>query len=181
MNFNLADGIAVLERTPQVLDGLLTGLPASWTSGNEGPETWSPFDVVGHLIDCEETNWMPRLAVILQQDPNRGFEPFDRLRHLDRNKGRMLGDLLGEFRRLREGSLRDLRARNLTAQMLALTGRHPDFGTVALSQLLATWVVHDLGHIAQITRVMAKQYREAVGPWQAYLPVLHRGGESAPR
>lgn len=174
MNFNLTDGIAVLERTPQVLEALLTDLPGSWTTGNEGADTWSPFDVVGHLIDCEETNWMARLSIILKQGPNRRFEPFDRLRHLSRNKDRTLSALLSEFRELRADNLRELRALNLTASTLQLTGEHSEFGNVTLEQLLATWVAHDLGHLAQITRVMAKQYRDAVGPWEEYLPVLHR-------
>ena len=174
MNFNLTDGIAVLERTPQVLEALLADLPALWTTGNEGDDSWSPFDVVGHLIDCEEINWMVRLNIILKQGPSRRFEPFDRLRHLSRNKNRKLSELLSEFRELRLGNLRELGALNLTASTLQLTGEHPAFGNVTLEQLLATWVAHDLGHLAQITRVMAKQYRDAVGPWEKYLPVLHR-------
>ena len=174
MNFDLRQGIAVLERTPSTLEALLSDLPESWTTGNEGPDTWSPFDVVGHLIDAEQTNWMSRLHVILAQGGASRFEPFDRFRHLTRNKGRPLTDLLAEFRRAREKNLRELQALNLTAAQLALSAEHPTFGAVTLEQLLSTWVAHDLGHIAQITRVMAKQYREAVGPWQAFLPVLHR-------
>lgn len=174
VDFDLGNGIAVLERTPQVLEALLSGLPEGWTTGNEGADTWSPFDVVGHLIDGELTDWMARMHIILKQGPDRRFEPFDRFRHINRNKGRTLGDLLAEFRRLREKNLGELRALNLTAAQLQLTGEHPAFGKVTLEQLLATWVAHDLGHVAQIARVMAKQYREAVGPWEAYLPVLHR-------
>jgi DinB family protein len=174
VDFDLRNGLAVLARTPQVLEALLSGLPEEWTTGNEGAETWSPFDVVGHLIDGELTDWMARLHIILQQGPNRRFEPFDRFRHISRNKGRTLGDLLAEFRQLREMNLGELRALDLTAAQLQLAGEHPAFGKVTLEQLLATWVAHDLGHLAQITRVMAKQYREAVGPWEAYLPVLHR-------
>jgi hypothetical protein len=174
MNFDLPTGMAVLERTPRVLDALLSGLPEEWTGGNEGVDTWSPFDVVGHLIDGELTDWMARLHIILKQGSNRRFESFDRFQHISRNKGRALGDLLAEFRQLREKNLGELRALNLTAAQLQLTGEHPEFGSVTLRQLLATWVAHDLGHIAQITRVMAKQYRDAVGPWEAYLPVLHR-------
>jgi hypothetical protein len=174
MDFDLPDGIAVLEQTPRVLDALLSGLPEQWTTSNEGAETWSPFDVVGHLIDGELTDWMARLRIILKQGPNRRFEPFDRFRHISRNKGRTLGDLLAEFRQLREKNLGELRTLDLTVAQLQLTGDHPEFGSVTLAQLLATWVAHDLGHIAQITRVMAKQYRDAVGPWEAYLPVLHR-------
>ena len=174
MDFDLVNSIAVLERTPRVVEALLSGIPDAWTTGNEGADTWSPFDNVGHLIDCELTDWMTRLHIILNQGANRRFEPFDRFRHVDRNKGRTLSELLAEFRQLREQSLSDLRGLNLTAAQLLLTGEHPEFGTVTLEQLLATWVAHDLGHIAQITRVMAKQYRDAVGPWEAYLPVLHR-------
>jgi hypothetical protein len=174
MDFDLRHGLAVLERTPHVLDALLSGLPEEWTSSNEGPETWSPFDIVGHLIDGEQTDWMARLHIILRQGPSRRFEPFDRLRHVSRNRGRALIDLLAEFRQLREKNLSKLRTLNLTAAQLLLSGEHPEFGRVTLQQLLATWVTHDLSHIAQISRVMAKQYRDAVGPWQAYLPVLHR-------
>jgi hypothetical protein len=174
MNFNLSNSIAVLERTPAVLEALLSGLPDAWTTGNEGPDTWSPFDVVGHLIDGELTDWMARLHIILDQGANRRFEPFDRFRHLTRNKDRSLGELLAEFRQLREKNLKELRALNITSAQLQLTGEHPAFGAVTLEQLLSTWTAHDLGHIAQITRVMAKQYFAAVGPWEAYLPVLHR-------
>jgi hypothetical protein len=174
MNFDLPTGLAVLERTPHVLEALLSGLPDAWTTGDEGADTWSPFDVVGHLIDGELTDWMTRVHVILGPGADRRFEPFDRFRHISRNKGRTLPDLLGEFRQLRERNLNELRGLNVTATQLRLTGEHPAFGSVTLEQLLATWVAHDLGHIAQITRVMAKQYREAVGPWEAYLPVLHR-------
>ena len=174
MNFDLANGIAVLERTPHVLEALLSDLPDAWTTGNEGADTWSPFDVVGHLIDGELTDWMTRVHVILGPGVDRRFEPFDRFRHISRNKGRTLRDLLDEFRQLRERNLNELRGLNVTATQLQLTGEHPAFGSVTLEQLLSTWVAHDLGHIAQITRVMAKQYRDAVGPWEAYLPVLHR-------
>ena len=174
MTFDLSAGVAVLERTPRVLDALLSGLPEGWTRGNEGVNTWSPFDVVGHLIDGELTDWMTRLHIILKQGSNRRFESFDRFHHISRNKDRALGDLLAEFHQLREKNLGELRALNLTDAELQLTGEHPEFGSVSLRQLLATWVAHDLGHIAQITRVMAKQYRDAVGPWEAYLPVLHR-------
>lgn len=174
MNFDLHNGMAVLERTPNVLDALLSGIPTVWTTGNEGGESWSPFDIVGHMIDGELTDWMTRLRVILDQGPNRRFEPFDRFRHVARNKGRALDDLLAEFRQLRDKNLADLRALNLTAAQLQLVGDHPAFGNVTAEQLLSTWVAHDLGHIAQIARVMAKQYREAVGPWEAYLPVMHR-------
>jgi hypothetical protein len=174
VNFDLAKSLAVLERTPGVLRSLLTDLPDGWTRGNEGPETWSPFDVVGHLIDAEETDWMPRVRVILAQGVDRRFPPFDRFRHLRENAGKPLAGLLDRFDALRRKSLADLAAMDLGPRELALTGEHPEFGSVTLAQLLATWVAHDLGHLAQTTRVMAKQYREAVGPWRAYLPVMDR-------
>jgi uncharacterized damage-inducible protein DinB len=174
MDFDLSHGRAVLERTPAVLRALLSGLPEAWTHQNEGPDTWSPFDVVGHLIDGEETDWVTRARLILGEDPDRRFAPFDRFRHLRTNPGKPLDGLLDRFADLRARNLRDLDALNLTPDQLKRTGEHPAFGTVTLAQLLATWVAHDLGHIAQITRVMARQYREAVGPWAEYLPVLHR-------
>lgn len=174
MDFDLAAGIAVLTRTPSVLRALLAGLPEEWTSRNEGPETWSPFDVVGHLIDGEETDWMPRARSILAQGTERRFEPFDRFRHLRINRGKTLGELLDRFAELRARNLRELQGLRLTREQLRLAGEHPQLGTVTLEQLLATWVVHDLGHLGQIVRVMAKQYGEAVGPWAAYLSVLHR-------
>lgn len=173
MNFDLARSTAILERTPRVLQALLSDLPVEWTTSNEGPDTWSPSDVVGHLIDGEETDWMDRARLILAQGASRRFRPFDRERHRA-NSGKRLAELLERFADLRARNLRDLAAFRLGATQLQLTGVHPEFGTVTLEQLLATWVVHDLGHIAQVARVMAKQYRDAVGPWQAYLPVLGR-------
>jgi hypothetical protein len=174
MNFDLANGIAVLERTPAVLRALLEGLPEAWTHRNEGPDTWSPFDVVGHLVDGEERDWMVRARVILEQGTARTFEPFDRFRHLRRNVGEPLGELLDQFAGLRAGNLRELEALELTPERLLVEGTHPELGRVTLGQLLATWVAHDASHLAQIGRVMAKQYREDVGPWAEYLPVLHR-------
>ena len=174
MNFDLAQGLLILERTPGVVRALLAGLPADWTAPNEGPETWSAFDVVGHLIEGEETDWMVRARIIRAQGPDRRFVPFDRSRHLGANRGRSLEELLDRFAVLRTANLTELRGMRLSSDDLALTGVHPEFGSVTLGQLLATWVVHDLGHVAQIGRVMAKQYRAAVGPWEAYLPVLHR-------
>jgi hypothetical protein len=174
MNFDLRDGIEVLERTPAVLTSLLGGLPSDWTSPNEGPETWSPFDIVGHLIHAEETDWMVRTRIILSTAAERRFQPFVRDQHLGANRGRPLSELLDKFAAMRRKSLADLRALELKPEDLKATGEHPEFGTVTLDQLLATWVVHDLGHIGQIVRVMAKQYKAAVGPWTAYLPVLTR-------
>lgn len=174
MNFDLQSSVAVLERTPSVVRSLLVGLTDNWTSPNEGPDTWSPFDVLGHLIDGEETDWMVRAHIILAQGADRRFQPFDRFRHLRANKGETLGELLDRFAELRARNLGELADLKLSPAQLQLTGEHPEFGSVTLEQLLATWVAHDLGHIAQITRVMAKQYREAVGPWHTYLPVLSR-------
>ncbi|HKJ03268.1 MAG TPA: DinB family protein [Longimicrobiales bacterium] len=174
MDFTLSHATIILQRTPAVLRTLLADLPGEWTSADEGPDTWSPFDVVGHLIDGEEADWMGRARVILAQGTDRRFEPFDRFRHLEANKGKTLGELLDRFAELRAANLEALEALELGRDQLRLTGEHPAFGTVTLEQLLATWVAHDLGHIAQIARVMAKQYRDALGPWEAYLPVLHR-------
>src|SRR4051812_45796685 len=175
MNFSLSRSIDILRRTPAVIDTLLRGGEAFWTRSNEGPDTFSAFDVVGHLIDGEEHDWIGRAKIILAAGPDTRFQPFDRFRHRTRNAGRSLESLLEEFATLRAANLWTLQSWQLTDAQLDLTGQHPTFGTVTLRQLLATWVAHDLGHLAQITRVMAKQYREAVGPWEAYLPVLHRG------
>lgn len=172
MVFHLDASIAVLERTPPTLNAMLGGLGDEWTRSTEGPETFSAFDVMGHLIDGEETDWIPRAQIILAQGPDRRFEPFDRFRHHARNARRTLASLLNEFTRLRGGNLGLLRSWNLTEQELGLVGEHPSLGPVTLRQLLAAWVVHDLGHIAQVARVMAKQYTGEVGPWVPFMPVL---------
>lgn len=174
MDFDLTAGIAVLERTPHTLRAMLEGLPRTWTDATEGPETWSPYVIVGHLIHGERTDWIPRAQLILAQGPHRRFTPFDRFAQLRESHGKSLADLLDEFARLRAENLATLAGWRLTGAQLALTGEHPELGTVTLRQLLATWVAHDLGHVAQAARVMAKQYREAVGPWRAYLPVMDR-------
>ena len=174
MDFDLTAGIAVLERTPHALRALLGGLPPTWTEADEGPETWSPYVIVGHLIHGERTDWIPRAQLILAQGPQRRFTPYDRFAQFRESQGKSLVELLDEFSRLRAASLQTLAAWRLTDDQLALDGEHPDFGPVTLRQLLATWVAHDLGHVAQTARVMAKQYREAVGPWRAYLPVMDR-------
>src|SRR5215212_1934214 len=174
MDFDLTEGIAVLERTPHTLRAMLAGLPPAWTEANEGPETWSPYDIVGHLIHGERTDWIGRARIILAQGPERRFEPFDRFAMFRESQGKSLAGLLDEFARLRAESLTTLAGWRLTEAQLALKGEHPELGPVTLHQLLATWVAHDLGHVAQTARVMAKQYREAVGPWRAYLPVLDR-------
>ena len=170
--FTVPLALEVLERTPRVLSVLLLGLSPDWTSANEGPDTWSPYDVVGHLIHGERTDWIPRARIILAQGPNRTFEPFDRFAQYHESQGKSVAGLLDEFARLRAGNLITLRGWQLSDRELALEGEHPELGTVTLRQLLATWVAHDLGHVAQTARVLAKQYREAVGPWRAYLPVL---------
>jgi hypothetical protein len=172
MRFDLERSIEVLNRTPTVLESMLHGLGDQWVRATEGPETFSPFDVVGHLIDGEETDWMPRARIILAQGADPRFEPYDRYRHRARNAGRTLHALLGEFAKLRANNLAVLRSWKLTAQQLALPGNHPSLGRVTLEQLLAAWVVHDLGHVAQVARVMAKQYVDEVGPWVPFLPVL---------
>jgi hypothetical protein len=173
MNFDLDQGYALLERTPGVLRALLIGVPPAWTEAADRPDSWSPFDVVGHLIDGEETDWMPRLRTIQAHGRSRPFEPLDRQRHRGRNRGRSLDDLVEEFARLRTANLAALRALHLNANQLALEGEHPELGRVTLGQLLATWVAHDLTHLAQITRTMARHYKDAVGPWRAYLPALN--------
>ncbi|HJR67767.1 MAG TPA: DinB family protein [Gemmatimonadaceae bacterium] len=172
MTFDLAASIEVLRRTPATVRALLAGLDDIWIRTTEGPETFSPFDVVGHLIDGEETDWMSRARIILARGPNITFEPYDRFRHYARSRGRSLAALLDEFERLRAANLQQLVSWNLTTSELELPGEHPSLGRVTLRELLAAWVVHDLGHIAQIARVMAKRYREDVGPWVPYLPVL---------
>jgi hypothetical protein len=172
MNFDLDQSIDVLARTPATLQALLANLGDAWIRGNEGPDTFSPFDVVGHLIDGEETDWMPRARIILARGPNPQFEPYDRFRHRARNVTRSLGSLLDEFATLRVANLEVLKGWQLTPADLDLPGLHPGLGPVTMRQLLAAWVVHDLGHIAQVVRVMSKQYTEQVGPWVPYLPVL---------
>ena len=174
MDFDLATGVAVLERTPQTLRALLAGLPPAWTDATEGPETWSPYVIVGHLIHGERTDWIPRARLILAQGLRRRFAPYDRFAQFRESQGRPLADLLDELARLRVENLATLAGWRLTDAQLALEGEHPEFGAVTLRQLLATWVAHDLGHVAQTARVMAKQYRDAIGPWRAYLPVMDR-------
>ena len=146
---------------------------------NEGKDTWNAFDIVGHLIYGERTDWMPRTRMILQFGESRTFDPFDRCGHVQEIRGKPLDHLLDEFARLRSENLRELRALNLRPEDLALRGRHPAFGVVTLSELLATWAVHDITHVHQISRVMAHQYRDAVGPWNRYLGVLQCAGHSS--
>jgi len=174
MHFDLSEAIPVLRRTPRTLRALLSDLPEPWLHGREGPDTWSPFDVVGHLIDGEETDWIPRVRIILGGGSNPVFEPFDRFRHLRLNGGKPLADLLDRFALLRAENVAILEGLKLSTRDLERPGVHPELGPVTLGQLLATWVAHDLGHVAQVARVMAKQYGDEVGPWRAYLPVLTR-------
>ncbi len=172
--FSLPDSIAVLERTPATLQALLAGLPEGWTTCDEGVGTWSAYTVVGHLIHGEKTDWIPRLRIILEHGNARAFEPFDRFAQQRESPGTSLEQLLAEFARLRQGTVAQLRAAQLDARHWGLRGMHPALGEVTLKNLIATWVVHDLGHIAQVARVMAKRYGDEVGPWRDYLPVLKR-------
>jgi hypothetical protein len=172
MKFDLAEAVPVLERTPRVLRELLGGLPDAWTRATEGPDTWSPFDVVGHLVHGERTDWLTRAEIILQDGEARAFPPFDRFAQFEASRGKTLDELLALFTELRAANLARLRALDLGADDLQRRGRHPEFGPVTLGQHLATWVAHDLSHIAQIVRVMGRTYTEAVGPWSAYLPML---------
>jgi hypothetical protein len=153
---------------------MLGGLPPAWTDATEGPDTWSPYVIVGHLIHAEHDDWIPRAKIILAQGPRRRFTPYDRFAQFRESQGKSLEQLLDEFARLRAANVATLVGWQLTDAQLLLEGEHPEFGLVTLRQLLATWVAHDLGHIAQTARVMAKQYRNAIGPWRAYLPVMDR-------
>ena len=169
--FTLDDGIALLTRTPATLDALLRGLPAWWTSANEGPDTWSPFDVIGHLIHGEETDWIPRVKIILEHGESRPFDKFNREAQFAATP-QLLDSLLDRFAALRHDNLRILGAMALTAADLHRTGRHPALGVVTLRQLLATWVAHDLDHVMQISRALGRQYSNEVGPWRAYLRII---------
>ena len=172
MGFDLEQATGLLARTPGALGELLSGLPDAWIRATEGPKTFSAFDNVGHLIDGEETDWIPRARIILARGPEPRFEPYDRFRHYARNAERSLDSLLDEFALLRAANLAQLRAWRLTEAELDLPGEHPALGRVTLRQLLSAWVAHDLGHVAQIARVLAKQYVAEVGPWVPFLPVL---------
>lgn len=179
MEHNLQHTISLLARTPAALDALLRDLPEEWTLRNEGGNTFSAFEVLGHLIHGERTDWMPRAKRILEFGESRAFTPFDRRAQERESQGKSLPELLDEFARLRSENLAELRALNLTEQDLNRRGLHPALGAVTLSQLLATWAAHDLTHLHQISRIMAHQYREAVGPWSAYLGVMQCAGHSA--
>ena len=172
MEFDLPTAVPVLTRTPEVLDGLLRDLPQPWVLGTEGTDTWSPFDVVGHLIQGERTDWMPRVHHLLAHGEHVPFTAFDRFAQFEASRGKALAELLATFRDLRTDSLRQLAALNLQPADLRRTGMHPALGRVTLAQLLATWVAHDLDHIVQIARVMGRQYTAAVGPWSEYLRII---------
>jgi len=173
MEFNVEDALPILERTPQVVSVMVRNLPDAWTLRNEGGDTWSVYDVVGHLIIGEKTDWIPRMKIILGEG-DKHFIPFDRFAQFRESKGKTLDQLLDEFAGLREKNIIELRSIQLDEQTLSRKGMHPQFGEVSLSELLASWVVHDLTHIDQIARVMAMQYEAAVGPWKAYMGILNR-------
>jgi len=179
MKHDLQQTIALLARTPAALDALVRDLPEEWTSRNEGEKTWSVFDVIGHLIHGERTDWIPRAKMVLQFGESRPFERFDRWAQERESRGKSLGQLLDEFARLRAENLDQLRGMNLRQEDLEKRGNHPALGVVTLSQLIATWAAHDLTHLHQISRVMAHQYREAVGPWTKYLGVMQCAGHSS--
>jgi hypothetical protein len=188
--FSLSEVIAVLTRAPLSLNALLSGMPDTWVRRNEGGETWSAFDIMGHLIVGERTDWMPRVRILLEHGEARPFDSFDRFaqsrenqsweNQSRENQAQSLEQLLDDFARLRSENLAALQALDLQPEDLTRRGRHPTLGMVTLSQLLATWAVHDLTHLHQLSRAMAHQYRDAVGPWIAYLGVLHCQGHSAP-
>lgn len=170
--FAIDDAVALLSRTPATLDVLLRGLPAAWIAANEGPDTWTPFDVIGHLIHADRTNWLPRARLILEHGETQPFTDFDRFAQRAASAGRTLSELLDEFAAVRGACLGGLAALDLTAGDLDRCGRHPALGAVTLRQLLASWVTHDLDHVVQVTRVLARQYTDAVGPWREYLRVV---------
>jgi hypothetical protein len=178
--FNVTDAVAVLTRTPATLNSLLRGLPGIWVRSNEGKDTWSAFDILGHLVVGERTDWIPRVRILLEHGEAQPFHPFDRFAQLKLTQESSLEQLLDDFASLRRDNLAALAALDLQPESLSRRGKHPALGVVTLSELLATWAVHDLTHLHQLSRVMAHQYRDAVGPWSAYLGVLQCAGHSAP-
>jgi uncharacterized damage-inducible protein DinB len=174
MEFQCEQAVEVLSRTPVVLESLFRGLSEPWIRQNEGAESWSPFEVLGHLVSVEEVAWIPRARSILERGESQAFEPIDRVAQRERFKDETVASLLDAFARWRRQNLEALKQMNLTPARLALKGTHPEFGPVTLGELLSTWVVHDLDHLGQIVRVMSKQYTDAVGPWRAFLPILTR-------
>jgi uncharacterized damage-inducible protein DinB len=172
MEFNITQALEVLKQTPKTLQSLLSNLSNDWVYCNEGSNTWSAFDVVGHLIHCEKADWIPRLNIILGDADNKTFDSFDRFAQFENSKGKTMRNLLETFQQLRNKNLEYLKSLQLSDNELSLTGNHPAFGEVSAKELLATWTTHDLGHIVQIARVMAKQYKDEVGPWIEYISVL---------
>lgn len=172
MQYDLEKALEILERTPAVLNSLLINLDEQWTQNNEGENTWSPFDIIGHLIHGEKTDWVPRTKIILAHGPDQPFEPFDRFAQYEISKGKTLSELLQEFEQLRKQNLEEFKSLDIVSN-LNKKGMHPELGEVTLSNLLSAWVVHDLGHISQLTRVMAKQYKDEVGVWTKYLGILN--------
>jgi len=174
MTFSIDQAFEILGRTPGVYESLLSGLSDEWTRNNEGPETWSPYNIVAHLIAGEKTDWIPRAKIILSDSENKTFEPFDMEAHFKTDQSIPIEDLLAEFKSLRKECLEELKAMQIDEKKMAETGIHPELGEANLKELLSTWVVHDLGHIAQVSRVMAKQYKTEVGPWSKFLGILKR-------
>lgn len=174
MEFSLEKSIEILEKTPTVLESYLKDLSEEWIKNNEGKNTWSPYDIVGHLIFGEKTDWIIRIMTILSDSENKLFEPFDRFAQLNKHSKMPITELLEEFRELRKNNLNELKSLNIIEKDFNRIGIHPEFGEVTLMQLVSTWVVHDLGHIGQISRVMAKQYSKEVGPWIDYLGILKK-------
>jgi hypothetical protein len=172
MNFSMDNAVPMLRATPGVLRAWLVDLPDPWTNANEGPDTWSPFDIVGHLIHGERTDWIPRLELVLAHGTSRTFTPFDRFAQFRESRGRTLAELLDTFAELRRANLARLQSFRLTPADFERPGLHPELGAVTVGQLLSTWVVHDLNHVSQIARVMGRHYSDAVGPWLEYLPML---------
>lgn len=172
MQFDIDKAIEVLERTPSVIKSLLSEISDEWTLNNEGENTWSPYDVVGHLVHGEKTDWMPRLEMVLANSETKTFEPYNRFAQFEMSKGKSLATLLSEFESFRKQNIDTLKAQNISEKDLSKIANHPSLGRVTLKNLLAAWVVHDLGHITQISRVMAKQYKDEIGPWSKYLTIV---------
>ena len=174
MKFDLNKSIEILNRTPYVLEALLSGINDEWLMSNEGENTWSPFEIIGHLIHGDKTDWVTRMENILSDAQNKNFKPFDRLGQFKASQGKSTMQLLDEFKKIRKQNIEILESKKITSKDLTRKGIHPAFGEVTLEQLLATWTVHDLSHLAQIARVMAKQCKNEVGPWKQYLPILEK-------
>ncbi|MTB52078.1 DinB family protein [Lewinella sp. W8] len=174
MTYEIDKAIEILSRTPLVLETLLNGISEEWVRSNEGANTWSPYDIVGHFIHGEKTDWIPRARIILSDATDKTFAPFDRFAQEREDQAKPITELLAEFKSLRKANIKALRSLGVNDSTLQKTGMHPELGEANLKELLSTWVVHDLGHIAQMTRVMAKQYKTEVGPWKAYLTILKK-------